>query len=246
MPSFHVLPKDVLGDRIILTGVEFNHAVRVKRHRPGDIIWAVDGIGCAYKVRIAEVGKEDLRCEILERFPERGEPVTKVTLGQALVKGHRFDWVVEKGTEIGLSEILPVITSRSVVASASDSRAERWHRIALSAMKQCGRSRVPEVSPLTELESALSAMSGRGALLVAWEGELKRSLREVLGDLGGMNNFGLLIGPEGGFTDEEMELIRSSGGIIFSLGTRCLRSETAGIVASTLLLYELGELTLQP
>jgi len=242
MPSFYVSPRDVLGDRIILRGAEFHHAVRVRRCRPGDVIRAIDGMGCAYRARIEEIGEGSLTCEVLEELPGMGEPKVRVTLGQSLVKGDRFDWVVEKGTEIGLSAILPVVASRNVVTSVSGSRVERWRRIALSAVKQCGRSRVPDVMPPAGLESAVSALSERGPLIVAWEGERGRSLREVVRDLRGESDLGLLIGPEGGFTDDEIDLVRSSGGLSFSLGTRLLRSETAGIVAAAILLYELGEL----
>jgi 16S rRNA (uracil1498-N3)-methyltransferase len=171
-----------------------------------------------------------------------GEPDVRLVLYQALIKGQRFDWVLEKGTEVGVSSFVPVVSSRSVVrpAEASASRLERWQRIVTEAAEQSGRSRLPQVSPPVTFADALA--SAPGLRLLPWEGEHDITLREALTAEGPPEAVSLFIGPEGGFPTEEVEMARQQGVRTVSLGPRILRAETAGIVAAALVLHELGEM----
>ena len=140
-----------------------------------------------------------------------GEPRLRLTLYQALIKAPRFDWVLEKGTEVGVSSFVPVVSSRSVVrpAEASASRLERWRRIVTEAAEQSGRSRVPQVSPPVAFADAVA--SAPGLRLLPWENEANATLREALAAERPPEAISLFIGPEGGFPMEEVEMARRQG-----------------------------------
>lgn len=237
-PGFYVLPQDVAGDRIVLRGEEAHHAARVCRCRRGDLIDATDGAGTLCRCRVLSCSAEVTEAEVLERLPEYGEARARVTLAVAPVKGERFDWLVEKAVEAGAVRILPVITERTVMEAGG--RRERWQRVALAAMKQTKRSRLTEVAEARPFDEALPGLAkGVDLLLMAWEGaESSQRLAEVIPD-SHVASVGILVGPEGGFTDEEVALARLLGARPFSLGPRRLRTETAGVLAVALVLYEL-------
>jgi len=177
------------------------------------------------------------------------EPQARLILYQSLIKGDRFDWVLEKGTELGVARFVPLICQRGVVLRQPPERRgreQRWRRIITEAAEQCGRSVLPEISPVTELDQALDSASG--LRLLPWEEERALGLRKVLRQAraaektAGPPTVSLFVGPEGGFTRQEVERARARGVQVVSLGRRILRSETAGIAAAAAILYELGEL----
>lgn len=245
-PGFYALPQDVAGDRVVLRGEEARHAARVCRCSVGDLIDAMDGAGTLYRCRVSACSAEATEAEVLERLPEHGEARTRVTLAVAPVKGERFDWLVEKAVEAGAARILPVVTERTVREAGG--RRERWQRVALAAMKQTKRARLTEVAEARPFSEALADLAREvDLLLMAWEGaELalsrvegtSRGLAEVMPS-SPVGSVGVLVGPEGGFTDEEVAAARSLGARPFSLGPRRLRTETAGVLAVALILHEL-------
>jgi 16S rRNA (uracil1498-N3)-methyltransferase len=238
MPGFWVEPGDVQEDRLVLRGEEAHHLVRARRHRVGDCIEAIDGLGNFFETNIVAIDKKEVVCRILSRRDGQGESPIELCLAPALVKGQRFDFVVEKGVEVGVDGIVPLITSRGVVRPGSENKGERWKRLARAAVKQCGRSRLPKIHPAAELGAVIDGWRGEERLaLMAVPGDRGEGLRSLLtgGDTG---RFGLLIGPEGGFTDAEEELAREKGVRFFSWGERILRADTASIVLAALVLYE--------
>lgn len=242
-PSFYVSPEDVEGDRLILRGEEAHHAVHVWRCRIGDRVDAVDGMGTGYRVRVEGMEQGEVYGRIEEIWPEPGEPRFLLTLALALLKGQRWDWVVEKATEMGVRRIIPVQMARTVALPSGSGRADRWRRIARSAMKQCGRSRLPDVGPVLLWSDAMEQMRRMHLVLVAWEGCGACSLRSVLpADRSQMERVGVIVGPEGGYAQEELEAMRAAGFRFFSLGPRRLRAETAAILSVGTVLYELGDL----
>jgi 16S rRNA (uracil1498-N3)-methyltransferase len=167
-----------------------------------------------------------------------------LTLAQAVLKGSRFDLIVEKGTEIGVSVFIPLLCARSV--ATLEHKVDRWRRIALAAMKQCGRSLWPSISVPMSFKEALDTLSSGDLKWIAHEDvdieplNLKDFSRKI-NNYNGIGRIVLLIGPEGGFTEQEVAEALSHGFNPISLGTRRLRSETAAIVATTFIMGALGE-----
>jgi len=172
-----------------------------------------------------------------------GEPSVRLVLYQALIKGQRFDWVLEKGTELGVAAFVPAVSGRSQVrpSQASSARLERWRRVIVEAAEQSGRSRLPGISLPLPFEEACAA--GAGFRILPWEGEREVSLGDLLAAQQlAVPAVSLFIGPEGGFPLDEVQLARRQGVRTVSLGRRVLRAETAAIVAVALVLHELGDL----
>ncbi len=237
--QFYVNPQQVGGETFALEGEEFVHAARVLRKRTGDWLAAVDGLGHRYQGLILEINKDCLIVAIEKRETEIGEPKLRLTLAQAVLKGGHFDWLVEKGTEIGIAVFQPIITERSIVDPTG--RLDRWRHKALAAMKQCGRSRCPQVLPPVTLPDALKTMQTQVAF-VAHECMERVKTANLADALAGKHRVVLFIGPEGGLTEEEFLLAIDAGAKPLSLGARRLRSETAGIVGAAKMLSAAGDL----
>lgn len=243
------VPQEVFsGEDVCLEGDLAHRLSRVLRLQTGASVLLLDGTGLEYETRLVEVGSRCVTGRVIGRRQGRPEPRVRLVLCQSLVKGERFDWVLEKGTELGVTAFVPLLSARNVVrpAPGRSSRAERWQRVVREAAEQCGRSVLPEVLPDRDLEGALSTEAD--LRLLPWEGEGSLSLASALQAaqpaLEGVEHptVALFIGPEGGFAAEEVDVARRAGAQVVTLGKRILRSETAGIVAAALVLYELGEL----
>jgi 16S rRNA (uracil1498-N3)-methyltransferase len=215
---------------------------RVLRLRVGDHVLLLDNSGREYEVELTALTATAAQGAVLASNEGAGEPSVRLVLYQALIKGQRFDWVLEKGTELGVAAFVPVVSGRSQVrpSQASSARLDRWRRVIVEAAEQSGRSRLPEISPPLSFEQACA--SAVGLRILPWEGERKAGLRDLLAAEEAVDAVSLFIGPEGGFPPEEVELVRKQGVRTVSLGRRILRAETAAIVAAALVLHELGEL----
>ncbi len=235
MDYFYTPPSLVKNRSIIIEGEELHHLSKVLRKKVGDLIYVVDGSEHAYKVTIKAISRSAAECEIQETLHRWNEPDVEVKLAVALLKNpSRFDFLVEKCTELGVREFIPVRTERTIVSKV---HPDRLQKIALSAMKQCGRSFLPPIH---------SPMDFRGALtyLKTCEGKFitHEKIREDNGAWrrkgvsGGLKSIGILVGPEGGFTDEEVQSALERSFKVISLGTRRLRSETAAIAVASLFL----------
>jgi len=226
MEFFFVPPGAVSGERAIIEGEEFAHLTHVMRHREGDTIGIVDGAGMAYVATITGIHQRVAHCIILSAHPGLHEPSRTVTLAVGILKNpSRFDIIVEKATELGVRTIIPMLTARTISRHA---KASRWQTIALAAMKQCGRCVLTDVRPLTAFHDVLSSAKGERLLLHEQATEPLESVAH--GD--GPGNSTVCVGPEGGFTDEEVDAARNRGWRVVSLGSRRLRSETAAIAAA--------------
>jgi len=236
--QFFVRPEDVTAAAFTLRDQEVVHALRVCRKRLGDWLIATDGEGHRYQGEIRSVGPESLVVSLRQIDSGFNEPQLHLTLAQAMLKGAHFDEVVEKGTEIGVSCFQPLITERTMI-DPSAHRLARWQEKARAAMKQCGRSVCPPVRAPLPLDRLLEEIDRCVCVLAHPANRHANPLifagRPVL----------LLIGPEGGFTEEEVNTCLSRGAIPFSLGARRLRSETAALAASTLILAQAGDLAKQ-
>ena len=188
-----------------------------------------------------------MRAILVERCDAPPEPRLKLRLYQAIAKGERFEWLLEKGTEIGVASFVPMICARSVVkTSAEGNRVDRWRRIVVEAAEQCGRGAVPAVdAPLRYADAVASAP---GIVLLPYEAAghaappIAAALAAEIDALFALSEVSIFIGPEGGFEPAEVEAAVATGAQVVTLGDRVLRSETAGLVAATLVMQAAGEL----
>lgn len=239
--SFYCPPEEVKRDILTITGEEAHHLVRVMRHRIGDVVQVVDGMGGEYEAAIERLCGDWVECRITARRRRTAEPIARVVLAQALAKGAHFDLVVEKATEMGVAGIIPMTTERTVVALEEEQKKERWRKLAIAAMKQSGRSVLPTIEGVSGFRDVVQRAKEFDSALIAWEGE-RQKLRDLLKASTGMRKVLVLVGPEGGFSEEEVNLAHSKHLQTFSMGTRKLRTETAGVLAVALVLHELGDL----
>ena len=238
MSGFVVRPEDVHGQSLVLRDAEACHLVRARRHRVGQEIGVIDGNGHFYQVCIAAIKRNEVSCKILVSREECGESSVQLSLAPALIKGQRFDYVVEKATEIGVARIAPLLTERGVVGPGSGKKLERWQRVARAAVKQCGRSRLPVIDPPGRLEEIMREFREQNDLvLMATPGDPDQGLRQCLAG-GSAVRLGLLVGPEGGFSPAEQAQARACGVELFAWGKRTLRADTASIVLAALVLHE--------
>ncbi|MDZ7261591.1 MAG: 16S rRNA (uracil(1498)-N(3))-methyltransferase [candidate division KSB1 bacterium] len=240
---FYVNPQEVTKESLVIKGDEFKHLGVVVRKKPGDRAVAVDGQGNVFEFTITRIEKNFAEGRIDKKSRRVGEPLFRLTLGLALLKGQRFDWVIEKGTEIGIARFIPLLTDRGV-AEQSPSKINRWRRIALTAMKQSCRSIWPEVTEAQPISQVLNQSSEYALKLMAHPEAGTPKLSQILEEENHkhLRNGIIVIGPEGGFTADEVTTAMECGFSLFSLGPRRLRSETAAMVAATLVLEKLGEL----
>lgn len=227
METFFVEPVHVEASSLTLVGDEYRHLVRVLRVAPGDRIAVVDGAGSSYDAVITDISRQDVRCRIEACHPGRNELPVRVTIAPALLKNPgRFEFVVEKATELGVARIVPLHTERVIGHAA---KVHRWSTIALAAMKQCGRCVLPAVEPPVDFGDFLGTVSPLALKLIPHERAtlpLAVTLRENAG-----TEIVVCTGPEGGFTDEEIERASAAGFIPVRMGDRRLRAETAAVTA---------------
>jgi 16S rRNA (uracil1498-N3)-methyltransferase len=221
-----------------IAGEEARHLAKVLRLSPNDQIEVLQG-GRRHLARLTSVSKEEALYEPLSELPSR-EPSCRVTLYQGLCKGERMDFIAQKCTEIGIFRIVPIVMARSEAKYEGAAKLERLRRIAAEAVKQCGRSLVPEIAEPLPFSQALGSMQAHEAFLMPYE----EGGAPLTGPL--PRDIGLLIGPEGGIAPEEAEAVTRFGGRALTLGPRILRAETAGLVALSLTLFLAGELEACP
>ncbi len=226
MNSFLVSPADVTGDRLALAGEEAHHCARVLRLREGEEVLAIDGLATAYRVRLRKVDPARVEGEILETLPRHNEPAVEVWLALGILKQTaKFDIVVEKGTELGAAGFIPLRTGHGERESV---KLDRWRKIAESAAKQCLRCRVPLIESPCAIAEAIALRTFDRVVLAHERAPRERTLQSAIS---GSSHILALVGPEGGFTPDEVAEAERAGASIVSLGARRLRSETAAIVA---------------
>ena len=208
------------------------HQIRsVLRLRDGDEIGVFDGSGAEWVARVTVEG-----AELVRPLDESREPTTRLTLYQALIKPARFEFILQKGTELGIARFVPFVAQRSM---ASGERSSRWRKIAMEAAEQSGRTVVPEVNEPLTFDEALADATSHSVPFMPWENAERPRLSSVHRHC---QELGLIVGPEGGFSDTEIEQARARGAVTVTLGRRILRSETAALVAAALLFHLNGEM----
>jgi len=237
MRSFYVEPSAIDGKSIFLKGEEFHHCVNVLRLKKKDEIRVVDGKGYEYIVKIKEINRveREIEGEILSRERSKREPQTYIALAQGVVKGDRMELVLEKATELGIMEIIPMISERSV--RIPNKIPERWKKKMISAMKQSGRAFLPVLRKPKSIDEILNIRDDfEEAYLADPEGDKR------LFELPDGVKILVMVGPEGGFTEVELMKAKERGFHIFNMGSRTLRSETASVAALAIILAKKGEI----
>ncbi|MEO0004405.1 MAG: 16S rRNA (uracil(1498)-N(3))-methyltransferase [candidate division WOR-3 bacterium] len=223
----------------VITGQEARHIAKVLRHKPGDEIFGTNGRGDEFRMVIKGIKPDRVLVQVLERRNGQREPRHMLTLAPAVLKGDKLSFVVEAVTELGVSEIVPFFSSR-VIGRMGERKLQRLRTVAISGMKTALRTFLPEVRPAVEFESLVRRFKDFDRVLVAYEEEHATSLTAVLDSK--VKSLLLVIGPEGGFTEEEVTGMREAGAALFTLGPRRLRAETAAVAATALCLGLLGDL----
>jgi 16S rRNA (uracil1498-N3)-methyltransferase len=255
---FYVEPENVGEDNLKIFGEEAMHITTVLRYKKGEVIEVVDGKGGKYKVMIASAEKNLIEGKILSKTLLENEPKVFLTLAQSIGKGMKMDWVIEKGTEIGVSSFIPLVTLRTsvqpfgklrMVSEASPlgdekekARLKRWRRVAISSMKQSLRSVLPDIQKITTLDELLLKVKDFDLVLFGSLDEQAKKIKSLARFKKTLKKLLVIVGPEGGFTEEEEEKLIQAGAIPVNLGKRRLRTETAGIVFCALVLYKWGDL----
>jgi 16S rRNA (uracil1498-N3)-methyltransferase len=245
---FFVEGVHAVGDRISFAVDDARKLTTVLRKRSGDRVQVVDSGGVAFGATLVmdESTGRDARVQAtLDEQLDRGdvEPALLVTIAQAVPKGQKMDLIVEKATELGAHAIVPVRSARVIGHDTSPAKLERWRRIAKSAAQQSGRLRVPDVRDVHDWEALLATFARYDRVYVPWELAEPAPLRDVFErELEHARSALVVIGPEGGFSADEVERARAAGATAISLGRRILRTETAALVVLAALLYARGEL----
>ena len=236
MDRVFVSPECIVQDRAVIAGALRRHLADSLRVRAGERFLATDGLGHEYLCETESVDRKELAARIVERWERPPGPGRALTLAIAPPRGGRMEIAVEKAVECGVGRIVPLRCARVVLKDReSSSRPERWRRVACSATAQSGRTHLPEIAgPLTFTEALAKASGSR--MLLAHPGLDAYSIPSALGEARAGDPVTLFVGPEGGFTDEEVEEARGAGALEVSLGPTRLRTETAAIAAVALVL----------
>jgi len=220
-----------------ISGADAHYLRNVLRLQAGDRLELLDGTGRVHEAEIVSLTKSQARVKIIKSHQAETEPEVKVTLAQALPKGQKMDFVIEKSVELGVNRIIPVLTERTI---SKNTKLDRWRKLAKEAAEQSGRAIIPEVTELTNFSAVLKLKSPSNLALLLWELEKARTLKSVLSDnlILRYSDILILIGPEGGFSRTEVEQAQALGWQTVSLGKRILRTETAGLAVLANIMYE--------
>jgi 16S rRNA (uracil1498-N3)-methyltransferase len=242
--NFYTPADKIARDTLTIEGEEAKHILSVLRHKIGDEIYVVDGQGTKYKVRIEKTSKGVLQAKILSRTHMENEPDCRITLAQAICRRERMDFLIEKTTEIGVSSIIPIMTEKNTVkindVSRERKKTDRWRKIAIAAMKQSLRTVLPEIHDVIGFDQLLSRIKDFDLSLIASLDKDSKNLKQCEQLKAGVKSVLLIVGPEAGFTEEELSQAKAMGAIPITLGCRRLRTETAGVLFASLVLHELS------
>ncbi len=248
MRRFFTEPQNVHGD-VIEIFEDSKHIEKVLRMSCGDQLLVFDGSGIEYVAELSEIEKNLCRARVIEKRPSVSEPNIRITLFQGLPKAQKMETIIQKSVELGVFEIVPVMMERCVTKIADKAsgieKAKRWNKISVEAVKQCGRGRIPQVLEPVTFEEALDMMSALELPIMPYEmlgHEGQRGLKQLLAENPNATEFGVLVGPEGGFSDGEADLALQKGIKPIGLGRRILRTETVSGAVIPIIMYDRNEI----
>jgi 16S rRNA (uracil1498-N3)-methyltransferase len=239
---FFISPEWITPPTIHLHGQTARQIKTVLRMKSGEKIIVLDNLGMEFLITLTRVGKDIVEGQIISQQPAQGEPGLHLTLYQGTLKGQNFEWVLQKGTELGVSRFVPTICQRSVVNKIDPlaKKYSRWQQIIREAAEQSQRGKLPRLEQPMPLAEAIQHAQATSLILMPWEKTVEPTLREILAKRK-VNAAAIFIGPEGGFAREEVAMAREVGGQIVKLGPRILRAETAGLAVCAAILYAMDE-----
>ena len=235
MPHFYVNPKDIKDKSFVIENEQFHYLSTVRRFSAGDEINIFDGLGNSYKARIDSIDRASMKGTILSS-KTFVLPKVNISLYTAIPKGERFDWLIEKAGEIGVSKIVPVIYLRSVVKELSENKIERYKKISISASSQSWRADIMPIDKPVKFNEAAEKVSKEKDTLnvLPWESEENKNILSLLNENTDIKNINIFVGPEGGFDKTEIDVALKNNFKTVTLGKNILRVETAAIVASSI------------
>lgn len=244
MHHFFVSPQQVKEEQVWIQGTDVNHMKNVLRMRTGEQVQISDETK-TYLCEIQSIETEQILLKILEEQSVNTELPSRIYLFQGLPKSDKMEWIIQKTVELGVHEIIPVVTKRAVVKldeKKAAKKVERWNTIAEGGAKQSGRIRVPQVKAVMSYREALEYAASLDVVLVPYElAEGMNATRKVISDIQPGQSVGIFIGPEGGFEESEIDQAMEQGAKIITLGKRILRTETAGMTTLAILMYHLED-----
>ncbi|MDR0822759.1 MAG: 16S rRNA (uracil(1498)-N(3))-methyltransferase [Endomicrobium sp.] len=240
MPHFYVLPQNAANGSFIMENELAHYVAAVRRFKVGDEINLFDGLGKSFKGKITNIEKNRIDGKILSSSYQK--PAWTANLYTAIPKGERFEWLIEKCAELGLSKIVPINTARSVLTEISENKIERFKRISIAASSQCGRADIMEICrPLNFQDACKKAVSDKTINILPWESESGQSISQALSGKPLKSGIAAFIGPEGGFENAEIDFAKTLGFYTVSLGKNILRVETAALATAVLVTNTLSE-----
>lgn len=245
MRYFYIKHSDINGSTAVIGNSDAKHIATVLRLKPGDYIRLFDGKGMEYQTRILHLSSEKVTVSIENIFPSKGESAAHVIIAQAVLKEKKMDRIIRQVTELGIKKMVPFIACRSISRPGKKRRSvrtERWRKIAKESVKQCRRGIITQVNSPVSFEEMLDLGKTCDLKIIFWEKE-KKTIDDILPEnRSNIKTVFAVVGPEGGFTSDEINTAQKDGFISAGLGPRVLRSETAAVAVSTLLQYVFGDM----
>ena len=250
MPKFFVNDNQIKDNKVIIIGEDVNHIKNVLRLGIDDSFQICNkDKGENYICRISEIENEKISCEILNKIESNAESNIHINIFQGIPKSDKMDLIIQKCTELGVSKFTPVEMKRCVAKIDDKSKGKkitRWEKIAEVAAKQSGRDIIPKINDIINIKNVCNYIEEYDIVLLAYEKEkvntLKNELLNLKNEAKEGLKIGIIIGPEGGFDEEEVEMLNESGARVVTLGKRILRTETVSFVLASIIMYELGDL----
>lgn len=247
MPKFFVKENQVNNNKITILGTDVNHIKNVLRLQLNENIQICNSDNQEnYLCKIKDISDEQIKCDVLEKIEETVEPVVKVTIFQGLPKSDKMELIIQKSVELGVYSIAPVDMGRCIVKLNEKDKLkkiDRWQKISEVAAKQCGRDIIPQISNVTTVKEICSTIDDYDMIIVAYEKEKQNVLKNELKEIKqkGFKKIGFVVGPEGGLEEKDVEMLKTSGAKIVTLGKRILRTETVAINVLSNIMYELEQ-----
>ncbi len=240
MRRFPVNHSKIIDNQVNISGSDYNHIVKVLRLKQGDEVGLFDETGREYLGEITQINSREVIISISATKSIETESKLSITLLQGIPKGDKMDLIIEKATELGVKQIVPVVTERSQIRYTH--KIQRWRRIAAESLKQCRRFNAPKINEVVNFDQALKNNINSQLSLIVYEKSQVNLKYKIRNASQCIDNISIIVGPEGGFSGEEVTIAEESGFIQIGLGPRILRTETAAIAMISILQFEFGDI----